>query len=100
MPSSSIAASQKRGGEKRIDGETAKAALSRRERGAGIIADALDHGAEAVRALRRQVLAKSKILEHRNRVGRQDFASVLAGAQCEQHCDQPAHDMGVAVADE
>ena len=41
-----------------------------RQRGARIRLDALDHRAEAVRALRRQVLAQAQPLEQRDRIGR------------------------------
>ena len=43
-----------------------------RERALGIAADALDHGAEAVRALRREMLAQPELLEQRDRVGRRE----------------------------
>ena len=45
---------------------------------ARIVADALDHGEEAVRALRRQVLLEAQLGEERARVGAQD----LLGASC------------------
>ena len=41
---------------------------------------------------------KPKLLEQRDGVGREDVLGVLAGVQREQHGDQAAHDMGVAVA--
>ena len=70
------------------------------QRGARIRVDALDHRAEAVRALRRQMLAQAEPVEQRDRVGRQDFARRLARIEREQDRDQAAHDMRVAVADE
>ena len=63
-------------------------------------ANALDHGTEAVRALRSEVLAQAQALEQGDRVGRENFAGVLAGKHREQDGDETAHDMGIAVAGE
>jgi hypothetical protein len=44
-----------------------------RQRGAGVVLDALDHRAESVRSLRRQMLAKTQALEQRDRIGGEDL---------------------------
>ena len=62
--------------------------------------DAIDHGAKTIRALRCEVFAQTKLFEQRYSVGGENVFCALAGEQREQHCDQPAHDMGVAVAGE
>src|SRR6185369_14060991 len=72
----------------------------RRERRTRIRPDALHHGTEPVRALRRQMLAQAQTVEYRDRVGRKDFARRPAGIEREQDRDQAAHDVGVTVADE
>src|SRR4030088_1121618 len=74
--------------------------LSRRggERLAGVGANPLDHGAQSVGALRRQMLAKSELVEHRDGVGGKNFPRGVAGIQRQEDRDQSAHDVGVAVA--
>src|SRR5258708_14855331 len=49
---------------------------------AGIGANALGHGAQAVGALRRQMFAKSEFVENRNCVGCKNFPRRMAGIQC------------------
>src|SRR5438067_7116497 len=71
---------------------------SRGERLARVGANALDHGAQAVGALRRQVLAKSEFVEYGKRIRCQDLLRRVAGIKREQDRDQTAHDMGVAIA--
>src|SRR5258705_8346955 len=71
----------------------------RGDRFARVGANALDHGAQAVGALRRQVLAKSEFVEHRDGVGGKNLLRRVAGIKCQQDCDQSAHDMRVAVAE-
>src|SRR3984893_6648726 len=66
---------------------------------AGVGANALDHGAQAVGALRRQMFAKSEFVEHRKGVGCKNFLRRVAGIQRQQDRDQSAHDMRVAVAE-
>src|SRR5665213_1965808 len=66
---------------------------------AGVGANPLDHGAQAVGALRRQMLAEAEFVEHRYGVGIEDLPRGVAGIQRQQDRDQPAHDMGVAVAE-
>ncbi len=73
--------------------------MKRGERFARIGADAFDHRAQAVGTLRRQVLAKSEFVEHRDRVRRQDLLRRVAGIERQQDRDQAAHDVGVAVAE-
>ena len=68
------------------------------ERGLGFGANAGNHRLQAVRALRGEVLAQVEPLEQGGRVDRQNVARGLVGTQGEQDCDQPADDMGVAVA--
>src|SRR4051812_1035418 len=72
---------------------------SSRERFARIGADAFDHRAKAVGALRRQMLAKSEFVEHGQRIRRQDLLRRVAGIKRQQDRDQTAHDVGVAVAE-
>src|SRR6266852_4704779 len=72
----------------------------RGQRRACVGVDALDHGSKSVRALRGKVLAQAQALECGDRVGGQNLAGVLAGEQREQNGDEPAYDMGVAVAGE
>ena len=55
------------------------------ERLARVDADALDHRAQAVGTLRRQVLAKSEFVEDGKRIGRQDLLRRVAGIKREQH---------------
>src|SRR5438045_9608219 len=71
-----------------------------RERGMRIRLDPLDHGAEAVRALRRQVFAQPELFEQRHRIGLENFRRMLARIKREQDRDQSEHDMRLAVADE
>src|SRR5207302_8352174 len=55
---------------------------------------------EAVRTLRRQVLAQAQPLEQRDGVAREDFTRWLARIEREQNGDEPAYDVGIAVAHE
>src|SRR6202048_3020255 len=75
--------------------------LSRRggERLAGVGANPLDHGAQSVGALRRQMLAKSEFVERGDGVGAEDLLGRGAGVQRQQDRYQPPHDVGVAVAE-
>jgi uncharacterized protein DUF6456 len=66
--------------------------------GAGVGTDALDHGGEPVGALRRQMLLEAELAEDRLRIGRQDLVGMPALVGGKQDRDQPAHDVGVAVA--
>src|SRR4030095_5017926 len=72
---------------------------SHRQAGTSVGADPVHHGTQAVRALRRKMLAQAHAIEKLKRVGRQDLARRLAREESEQDGDQTAHDMGVAVAD-
>ena len=69
------------------------------ERLARVRANPFDHGAQAVGTLRRQMLAKSEFVEHRDRVGGQNLLWRMTGKQRQQDRDQSAHDMCVAVAE-
>src|ERR1051325_2007618 len=60
--------------------------------------DTLDHRLEAVRTLRREVFAQAKLVEQRDCVALEDLARVFAGVEGEQDGDEPAYDVGVAVA--
>src|SRR5262249_39667190 len=62
--------------------------------------DALDHGLESVRALRREMLAQAELVEQRDGIAVENFACCLPRVEGEQDRDQPAHDVGVAVARE
>src|SRR3954453_5344148 len=70
-----------------------------RERRAGVRLDALDHGAETIRALRGQMLAQSQFFEQPDRIGIQDLARRFGRIKREQNRDQSAYDVRVAVAD-
>ena len=69
------------------------------QRLAGVGTDALDHGAQPVGALWRQMLAEAEFVEYRDGVGGQNLPRRVPGKQRQQDRDQPAHDMGVAVAE-
>ena len=71
----------------------------RRQCLARIAANALDHRAQAVGALRRQVIAEAELVEHLERIGCENFLGRMPGIQRQQDRDQAAHDMGVAVAE-
>jgi len=68
------------------------------QRLAGVGANALHHGAQAVGALRRQVIAEAEFVEHGRGVGRKNFLGRAARIKRQQDRNQSAHDMGVAVA--
>src|SRR6202035_2927733 len=55
-------------------------------------ADALDHGAQAVGALRRQMLAEAEFVEHGKRIGGQNLLRRMAGIQRQQDRDHGADD--------
>jgi hypothetical protein len=59
----------------------------RGNRFARVGANALDHGAQAVGALRRQMLAKSEFVEQRNGVGCKNLLRRAAGMQRQQDCN-------------
>jgi hypothetical protein len=73
--------------------------VSRGQRLAGVGANALDHGAQAVGALRGQMLAKTEFVEHRDRIGGKDLLRRVAGIQRQKDRDQTAHNMRIAVAE-
>src|SRR6202035_4840417 len=83
---------QQRG--RRKEGAGSRLSVGGGERLARVGANPLAHRAQAVGALRRQVLAKSELVEHRNRIGGQDLLRRVAGIQRQQDRDQAAHDMG------
>ena len=60
--------------------------------------DALDHGAQPVGALRRQMLVEAELAHRRLGVGAQDLAGALAREQRQHDRHQPAHDMRVGIA--
>src|SRR5947209_869896 len=62
--------------------------------------DALDHRAQPVRALRRQVLREAEPLENRRRFGRNDLVGRAIRIKRQRQRDETAHDMRVAVAAE
>src|SRR6476646_6720436 len=65
---------------------------------AGVGADPLDHRGKSVRALRRQVLGQLETPEHHLRIDPNDLVRAPARVDRKEDGDQPAHDMGVAVA--
>src|SRR5216684_2610255 len=69
------------------------------QRLAGVGTDALDHGAQPVGALWRQMLAEAEFVEYRDGVGGQNLPRRVPGKQRQQDRYQPAHDMRVAVAE-
>src|SRR5215813_15005531 len=69
-----------------------------RQRLARVGLDALDHRAQAVGALRCQMLAEAELLEHGERIGRKNFLRRAAGEKRQHDRDQAAHDVRVAVA--
>jgi len=69
------------------------------QRLAGVGANPLDHGAQPVGALRRQMLAESELIEYRKRIGCKNFLRRAARKQRQQDRDQSAHNVGVAVAE-
>jgi hypothetical protein len=73
---------------------------SLRKRLLRIGANAADHGTKPIGALWREMFTQAEALEQRDRVGRQNLLRALAGNHRQQDGDQPADDMGVAVAGE
>src|SRR5262249_57820608 len=71
-----------------------------RQRGAGVGPDAVDHRSEPIRPLWRQMLTQAHSLKQRDCIGRQNVSCRLTRIDGEQECDQPAHEVGVAVAAE
>ena len=59
--------------------------------------DAVDHRAHAVRALRREVLGQAEVAKEALQVDGRHLRQV-AGEQRDHQRDEPAHDVGVAVA--
>src|ERR1700710_2110382 len=79
-------------------GDGGSSSGSRGNRLARVGTDALDHGAQPVGTLRRQMFAESEFVEHRDRIAAQDLLRRMTGIQRQQNRDQSAHDMRVAVA--
>src|SRR6516164_10638192 len=71
-----------------------------RESGLCVAPDALHHGHQAVRALRREVLPEVQQAEYVWSIDADDLLSCLARIEREENDNQPAHDVGVAIADE
>src|SRR5467141_5053857 len=69
------------------------------QRLAGVGTNPLDHGAQSVGTLRRQMLAKSELIEYRKRIGGKNFLRRAARKQRQQDRDQSAHNVGVTVAE-
>ena len=67
-------------------------------KGAGLILDAVDHGAQAVGALRRQMLREAELGEDRLRVGLDDRLRRVPRKERERQRDKALDDMRVAVA--
>ncbi len=66
---------------------------------AGVAFDALDHGAHAIGALRRQMRCQPQSLEQGHRVRIENFARRLSRIEAEDEMDETAHYMGVAIAE-
>src|ERR1700739_1089692 len=97
-------ASSAGGGNRSLDCESYPscencASRSRGKRLAGVDANARDHRAQAVGALRREMFAKSQLVEQCDGIGGKNLLRRVAGIQRQQDRDQSAHDMGVAVAE-
>src|ERR1700759_4584757 len=71
----------------------------RRQRGACVGADALDHCTQTVGTLGRQMIAKAEFVEDSRGIRRQNLFRRMAGIKRQQDRDQAAHDMRVAVAE-
>src|SRR5262249_27453421 len=65
---------------------------------AGVGANALHHGKEAVGALRRQMLLEPELGKDRARIAREDLARGEPLVDRKQNGDQAAHDVRVAIA--
>ncbi len=65
-----------------------------------VMLDALDHGAQSVRALRRQVLFEAQAAEQASASAAMISRARMAGEEGQRQRDKAAHDMGVAVAEE
>ena len=61
-------------------------------------ADAFDHRAHAVGALRRQMLLEAEFAERRQGVRGDDLLGRAVGEKRDRDRDQPAHEMRIAVA--
>ena len=71
------------------------------EKGAiGLAANAVDHGAQAIGALRCKMFAKANPVEHFERVGGSDLGRRTSRIQREKNRDQTFDKMSIAVADE
>jgi hypothetical protein len=68
--------------------------------GLGVASYALHHGHETVRALGRQMFLEVQLTQGLGRVDVQDLVGCLAIIEGEKNRDQPAYNMGVAIADE
>src|SRR5690554_5995262 len=77
------------------------ARLSRNARSfSRLSAHALDHRRQAVRTLRRQMVAQAQLFEDLIGVRRQDLAGWSARIKCKEYCNETAHDMRIAVTAE
>lgn len=64
----------------------------------GVGADAFDHGAHAIGALRGQVLFEAEFAKKAMRIGSEDFLSGSVGIKRERNSQKAAHQMRIAVA--
>ena len=69
------------------------------EHAAGLVLHAPDHGFQAVRALRRQVLLELQLSEDGEGIAVDDLGSGLVGVEGDEDGNEPLDDVGVAVAD-
>lgn len=70
------------------------------ERALGFAPDALDHGHEAIRALRRQMLGQVQLAERLVGVDAEDLFGRPSRIKRKENGDQAAHNMGITVAEE
>src|ERR1700688_1222450 len=70
----------------------------RNQRRFGLGVNAFDHGPQAIRTLRREILTQTDAVEQLERVGIHNLSRALAGIKREQDGDQATHNMSVAVA--
>src|SRR5690606_19482637 len=66
----------------------------------GFEADALDHRAQAVGALRAEVFVQAKLAQGGFSIDGDNLGRPATGIERQDDGDQPAHDVGIGVADE
>src|SRR4029434_7868681 len=64
----------------------------------GLGADAFDHRAQPVRALRCEILPQANAVKQRQGINRQNVSRAFARIERKKNCDQSAYNVCVAVA--